>query len=66
MYKDRLYDTCHKCHQDPRDGYVAYAQMIHGHQQVLNDNPVYELIASAGRAVASALDKVGSLFRKGS
>jgi len=66
VYKDRLYDTCRKCHPDPRDGYVAYAQMVHGHQKVLDDNPVYALIASARKAVASAFDKVGSLFRQGS
>jgi hypothetical protein len=66
VYKDRLYDTCSKCHPDPRDGYVAYAQMIHGRQKVLDANPLYALLASAREVVASAFDKVGSLFRKGS
>ena len=66
VYPDRLYDTCHKCHQDPRDGYVAYAQMIHGKQQVLDANPLYAFISSASKVVTSAFDKFGSLFRKGS
>ena len=65
VYKDRLSDTCHKCHQDPRDGYIDYAQMIHGKQNVLNTNPVYAFISSARQAVTAAFDKVGSLFRKG-
>ena len=66
VYKDHLNDTCHKCHLDPRNGYVDYAQMIHGRQDVLNTNPVYAFISTARQAVTAAFDKVGSLFRKGS
>ena len=66
VYQDRLYDTCHKCHRDPGDGYVAYAQMIHGRQGVLDANPVFAFISSARKAITEAFEKVGSLFRKGS
>ena len=64
--KDRLYDTCHKCHTDPRDGYTSYAVMIHGRQKVEDSNPVYAFVSSARKAVSAVFDQIGSLFRKGS
>jgi|GEM_PF-773043 len=64
--KDRLIDTCKKCHADPRDGYVGYAELVHGKQAVLDANPLYAIVKSAQDAVTMAFGKVKSLFKRGS
>jgi hypothetical protein len=66
VYSDRLFDTCHKCHSDPGDGYVGYAQLVHGKQNMKDSNPVYTAVESARSAVSSASDKFKSMFQKGS
>ncbi len=64
--KDRLIDTCKECHSDPRDGYVDYVELVHTKQAVLDANPLYSAIKSAQTAVDAAIDKVKSLFDRGS
>ncbi len=65
--KDRIIDTCKKCHADPRDGYTSYTELVHGHQAILDANPLYAVIKSAQDAAGAAFDKVKSLFdRNGS
>jgi hypothetical protein len=64
--KDRLIDTCKKCHEDPRDGYVSYTELVHGHQDVLDANPLYAAVKSVQDAVSSAFDRIKSLFNGGS
>jgi hypothetical protein len=55
--KDKIIDTCKKCHADPRDGYVDYAQLVHGKQQVQNSIPLYW-------TVQAAQDKFNELFHR--
>jgi hypothetical protein len=66
VYKDHLYDTCHKCHKDPGDGYIDYAQLVHHKQDFLDANPLYAWISSARQTVQSIFGSIGSLFGKGS
>ena len=53
--KDRLTDTCRKCHSDPRDGFVGYAELVHGKQGVLDSNPVQSAIDAASGKFKSLL-----------
>lgn len=62
VYKDRIIDTCKKCHADPRDGYINYGELVHGKQDILNANPVYSAVKSAQGAVSTAVGKLKSLF----
>ncbi len=62
--KDRIIDTCKQCHADPRDGYVDYTELVHGHQAILDANPLYSGVKSVQDAVGSAVDKVKSVFKK--
>jgi nitrate/TMAO reductase-like tetraheme cytochrome c subunit len=65
VYKDKIIDTCKKCHSDPRDGYTSYGQLVHGKQAVLDANPLYSAVKSAQGAVGSAFGSVKSLFKRG-
>jgi hypothetical protein len=66
VYKDRLVDTCHLCHSDPRDGYTSYTQLVHGKQQVLDENPLYVALKDVGEVVSGAFDSLKSFFKRDS
>ncbi len=63
VHPDRLIDTCKQCHSDPRDGYVSYTELVHGHQEILDANPVYAAVKSVQEAVGSAFDRIKALFQ---
>jgi len=65
VHKDKIIDTCKKCHPDPRDGYVSYGKLVHGKQAVLDENPVYSAVKSAQGAVSSAFGRIKALFTRG-
>lgn len=53
VHETRLADTCGTCHSgDPNDGYLDYAQLVHGKREVLEENPLYSLIKQVGSAIA--------------
>ncbi len=62
VYSDRLYDTCNKCHRDPRDGYTAYARLIHGKQAVLDSNPVIAWLKLAQQQIGLFVQKTEAIF----
>jgi len=66
VYKDKLYDTCHKCHTDPGDGYIGYAEFVHGKSDVLKANPAYTVLTSVKTTVMGWVEKFRSVFRKSS
>jgi hypothetical protein len=51
VHENRLADTCEGCHRDVNEGYLQYAELIHGRRDVLEDNPLYSLIRRIGGAI---------------
>lgn len=66
VYKDKLYDACHKCHKDPGDGYIGYAEFVHGKSDVMQANPAYSLVSTVRTAVMGWFDKIKSMFGRSS
>lgn len=53
VHVNRLADTCGKCHTgDVNDGYLQYADLIHGKAATLEANPLYVLIQRVRTAIA--------------
>lgn len=66
VYKDKLYDTCHKCHSDPGDGYISYAVLVHHKAEVQQANPAYVTLTSVKATVMGWVDKFKAMFGKSS
>jgi hypothetical protein len=60
--KDRIQDTCHKCHSDPGDGYTSYTQLVHHKQDVLDANPLYAWLKSVKEHLDSFGQKIKSII----
>jgi hypothetical protein len=65
VYKDKLMETCRKCHAQAGDGYITYAELVHNKQDVKDSIPVYSAVQSAKSAVDSASEKFRSRFNGG-
>lgn len=59
VHETRLEATCGQsgCHIDPNVDYVAYAELIHGHGDILEANPLYSLISRVRSAVTGVFGR---------
>ena len=48
--KTNLKKTCGKCHKNVDDAFLSYAPLIHGHQTLLQQNPLVQLIMNVIKA----------------
>ncbi|MBS3957087.1 MAG: hypothetical protein KGZ40_06130 [Clostridiales bacterium] len=58
VHPDRLAQTCGACHLgDVNEGYLEYAELIHGQGEMLAANPLYSLIQRLRSAVADMFSR---------
>lgn len=58
----RLEETCGRCHRDPNEDYVKYAQLIHRRADVEKEVPILVFLDSTRLAIQGAIRTVGSWF----
>jgi hypothetical protein len=52
VHESRLAETCGQCHSgDVNDGYLEYAELIHGKRDALEANPLYSALKQVGDAI---------------
>jgi hypothetical protein len=57
-----LVHTCKQCHADANEEYVSYAGLVHGTQNEIDANPLYNLISKARQGIGNLLDTIRSWF----
>ncbi len=57
VHDSRLAETCGACHPDVNEGYIAYAELIHGQREVLEKNPLFALIQRVRSAIAGVFNR---------
>ena len=51
--ESQIAETCGACHAgDVNDGYLDYAELIHGKRELLETNPLYSALKRVGNAIA--------------
>lgn len=65
VHPNNLIETCGKCHDDPNEAYVEYAELVHRKDEVEDEIPLYTILASVQEAIQGAVDTVTGWFTVG-